>query len=314
MPTGKTAARRFILAAALCLGGCGRTLVFFDGAASSGTTGGSSSTTGGAGTTHSQSSTSGTSGVTGTTTTGGATTRTTSGSTTGGSTTGCIPTVYQTIYANSSSELYTIDPTTWTPIDVGPFDADDSMTDLAVTPSNQLYAISADALYKVDPSTGAASFVMELTGGGLYNGLTFLPDNRLLAVDGSGDVVVIDPITQTLLFVGTYGVEYGSSGDLVAVADGTLYGISPGDPFDPSNVNDYLVQVDPATGVATGIGSVGFENVWGLGYYGGNVIGFTAEGGVLRIDPTTGAGTLLSVTTPAYWGAGVSPLVAAGCP
>jgi hypothetical protein len=62
------------------------------------------------------------------------------------------------------------------------------------------------------------------------------------------------------------------------------------------------------------VGSIGFQNVWGLGYYGGRIIGFTEGGQILEIDPTTGAGTLLSSSSAQYWGAGVSPAVAADCP
>jgi hypothetical protein len=223
---------------------------------------------------------------------------------------GCTPDSGVTIYAHSPTDLYRIDPVTWTPTLVGSFGVD-SMTDLAISPANEIYVTSYTALYTVDPGSGTATLLMEHNAG--FNALTFLADGTLLGVAGSGVVSKVDLAHQTVDDLGTYGEGFGSSGDLVAVADGTIYATSGGGPL-ANGSSDFLVKVDPDTGEATNVGAVGFLNVWGLGYYGGMVIAFTEEGQILKINPATGAGTLLTSSAVQYWGAGVTPAVAANCP
>ena len=223
---------------------------------------------------------------------------------------GCTPDSGVTIYAHSQTDLYKIDPVTWTPTLVGPFGVD-NMTDLAISPANQIYVTSFSALYTVNPATGAATLVMQHNAD--FDALTFLADGTLLGVSGGGTVSKVDLVLQTVYGVGNYGEGYSSSGDLVAVADGTIYATSVSSPV-ASGAGDFLVKVDPKTGTATTVGAIGFNAVWGLGYYGGTVIAFTDQGQILKINPTTGVGTLLMSSSIQYWGAGVTPAVAADCP
>ena len=74
--------------------------------------------------------------------------------------------------------------------------------------------------------------------------------------------------------------------------------------------NDRLARIDPATGAATVIGPTGFRKIWGLGFWGNKVFGFTQTGQFILIDPRTGAGTLVK-NFPAFpfWGAGVTTAV-----
>jgi hypothetical protein len=74
-----------------------------------------------------------------------------------------------------------------------------------------------------------------------------------------------------------------------------------------------VLTVDPSTGSATAIGPTGLGDVFGLGYYSGTLLAFTAANEIARLDPMTGAATVLATTVDTYWGAGVSPLVSAGC-
>jgi hypothetical protein len=236
----------------------------------------------------------------------------------------CDPTSSQVIYAHSDSQLFTIDPSNWNASLIGSFylsgslDAGPSMTDLAVSPLDEVYTISYSDLYRVDRSTAAVTLVMSLladmTNGG-FNGLTSLPDGTLLAVDFIGDIVALDPIAKTLTPLGSYGSGFTSSGDLVSVADGTLYGISytSAGGVDASS-NNILLKVDPRTAVATAIGPIGYGNVYGLGYYGGTLLAFTEGQQIIRLDPNTGAGTIVSYSPVQFWGAGVSPLISGTCP
>jgi hypothetical protein len=223
---------------------------------------------------------------------------------------GCTPDSGVTIYAHSQTDLYKIDPVTWVATDVGSFGGADSMTDLAISSANEIYVTSDTSLYTVNPATGAATALFQTDDD--FDALTFLADGTLLGVGADGTVSKIDLSFQEAEIIGVYGEGYNSSGDIVAVADGTIYATSTTSPL--SFDGDFLVKVDPTTGAATTVGGIGFQNVWGLGYYGGRIIGFTQGGQILEIDPATGAGSLLSSNGPEYWGAGVSPAVAAICP
>ena len=185
------------------------------------------------------------------------------------------------------------------------------MTDLAVTPSGALYTISFTSLYSVNKSNAQATFVMSISGSG-NNGMTFLPDGTLLVSDSAGNVSKIDPNAHTVSNSGVYGNGFGSSGDLVAVGNGQMFGISStamgGSDASSSNV---LLRVNVSTGVATAVGPIGYGNVWGLAYANSRVIGFTNSGQIIQIDPATGQGTLLASKGIQFWGAGMSPLVAA---
>jgi hypothetical protein len=214
-----------------------------------------------------------------------------------------------TIYAHSSSDLYTVDPATWAVTHVGSFAIQDEITDIAVTPSNALYGVSFSALYSIDKTTGHATYVADVSGTA-NNGLTFLPDGTLLASDTSGEVKRINPSTGAVMDVGNFNQSLSSAGDLVAVADGTMYGVSSttaggGD----ASSNNVLLRVDTSTGAATAVGPIGFGDVWGLAYVNAKVIGFTTAGKIIQIDPATGAGTLLATRSVVFWGAGMSPLV-----
>ena len=214
-----------------------------------------------------------------------------------------------TIWANDADTLYRIDPNTFAVTPVGPFGVSDMMTDVAVTPSGQLYGVSFTTLYSINMGTGAATAVAPVNSSG-DNSLTFLPNGSLLAADSSGDVQIINPSTGATTSVGNYGSGLVSAGDLVAVKSGIMYGTSSttagGGDASGSNV---LIRVDTSTGVATAVGPTGYGDVWGLAYSNARVIGFTTSGQIIKIDPQTGAGTLLATTGIMFWGAGQSPLV-----
>jgi hypothetical protein len=224
----------------------------------------------------------------------------------------CVPgstTVDGTIYAHSPDDLYTVNPSGWTITHVGAFACGDQITDLAVTPDGHLYGVSFTTLYSINKATGKATKVADVPGLS-NNGLTFEADGSLLASDSAGDLKRINPTTGAVTDLGTFGNGLSSAGDLVAVADGTMYGVSAtsaggGD----ASGNNALLRVDPTTGAATVVGPIGFGNVWGLAYVSSKVIGFTTAGQILQIDPQTGAGTVLASRGVVWWGAGMSPLV-----
>jgi hypothetical protein len=212
------------------------------------------------------------------------------------------------MYAHSRDTLFEIDPDTLDLTVRGAFGIDDEITDLAVTPEDELYAISRTALYQVNPVTGAATYRADVPG--VDNvGMTFLPDGTLLATDKAGGVRRIDPASGQVTEVGEFGGGYATAGDLVAVADGTMYAISDEGPVGDEWGNNVLLIVDVATGVAAPVGQINFGQVFGCGYSNGHVYAFTEAGSIIEIDRLTGAGSERRTHAVEFWGAAVSPLV-----
>lgn len=210
-----------------------------------------------------------------------------------------------TLWANSPSTLYRLDPSTFALTTVGNFNVGDQMTDIALTPGGELYGISFTSLYHVDKATGAATYIADVPGSA-NNALTFLPNGNLIAADSNGDVKIINPTTGGASVVGNYGGGLGSSGDIVGVSGGTLYG---------TVVGDDLVILNPSSGAASAVGPTGQSQVWGLAFAGGKVIGLTTSGEILQINPQTGASTVAATVNAAFWGATQSPLVSINpCP
>ena len=229
----------------------------------------------------------------------------------GGSAADAAPHVTR-MYVHSADTLYAMDDSDFELTTIGTFNlpADQGITDMAVTPDGQLYGISGDTLYRLDDRTGAATRVGPVPGQENV-GLTFLPDGQLLATDKQGGVRRIDPTTGAVSEIGALGGGYDTAGDLVAVADGTMYDISDKGPSGDESDSNLLLVVDPSSGRATrAVGQIGYGGVFGCAYADGHVFAFTKAGDVIEIDRQTGAGQLLrSYPSVAFWGAGVTPLV-----
>jgi hypothetical protein len=224
------------------------------------------------------------------------------------------PVVDYTVYVHTKDKLYTMDPTTFAVTLVGPFSAPgaDQITDLAVAADGTIYVISKTKLYVADAVDGhvtlRASLSTSPTAGNV--GLTFLPNGDLLATDKSGGIRSINTTTGAVTEIGTFSNGFTTAGDLVAVADGTMYAISDhGEGGSNAFDNNWLIKVDPATGAATKVGQIGAKGVFGAAFVNGKVIVFTSTGQVVEVDPTTGVGTPRASSTIEWWGAGVSPLV-----
>ncbi len=226
-----------------------------------------------------------------------------------------------TVYVHTGSSLYTLNQSTYSITKVGDFgvgtEAKDDMTDLAVLPDGSIYTISRTDLFEVNATTGKATLLMAniSTATGSNVALTTLPDGTLLASDQMGEVRVIDPITKNVSVLGSYGMGFDTAGDLVAVADGTMYGIAKMGPGTRDDANA-LIKVDTTNGHATLVGTletsggVGFTGVFGVAFLGGNVIAFTKDGQIIQVDPATGRSTLLkTIPNTAFYGAGSNPLV-----
>ncbi len=216
------------------------------------------------------------------------------------------------MFVHTADDLYVIDDELFDLTLVGSFGLDASeggMTDMAVTPDGTLYGITKTKLYTLDRDTGAATYVADVPGLGNV-GMTFLRDGTLLATDQAGGVRRVDPISGEVIEVGSFGGGYATAGDLVAVADGTMFAISDEGPVGDEQDNNVLLTVNTDTGVASPVGQIGFGGVFGCAVANNKVYAFTRDGEVIEIDPASGAGTLRrEYVTMAWWGAGITPLV-----
>lgn len=215
------------------------------------------------------------------------------------------------MYVHTPDELYVVDDQAFDLTLIGSFGLDmneGGMTDLAVTPDGTLYGITNTKLYEVSAINGAASYIADVAG--LSNvGLTFLPDGTLLATDQDGGVRRIDPADGMVTEVGAFGGGFATAGDLVAVANGTMYAISDEGPHGDEQDNNILLTVNTSTGVGTEVGQIGFGGVFGCAVANNRVYAFTRDGDIIEIDADTGAGTnVRQYPQHAFWGAGVTPL------
>jgi outer membrane protein assembly factor BamB len=170
-------------------------------------------------------------------------------------------------------------------------------------------------LWKVDPITAAATMIANIPQSETLVAMTFLPDNTLLVSDDQGEVFRIDPVNGQTSTIGSYGMMLATAGDLVAVADGTMYGMSDKKPGGmAASMSNVLLKVDTANGRATPIGTgIGYGKVFGMAYVNGKVYAFTDAGEIVEIDRMTGTGRLVKTFMgKQFWGAGVTPLVTIG--
>ncbi len=219
------------------------------------------------------------------------------------------------VYAHTSTELYRVNPDTFTVSLVAPFTgaaAGDTMTDIAIDKDGQMVGISYTRVYRIDLQTG----VTERAGTGTlpqeFNGLSFVPSILAFGLEGpdvligsrnsDGKIFQVDPLTGAVNQIGDMGAGYTSSGDIVAVRN---FGIvaTTGATLGP----DTLVRLAPTTFAATPIGSTtGWDNLWGIGFWKGKVFGFAESGPFVVVDTGTGAGTLVDDSGRAWWGAAVT--------
>jgi len=223
------------------------------------------------------------------------------------------PVLTDKVYAHSADTLFEVDPNDLTVIVVGPFGwpsgyTGEQMTDIALDEDGHMVGVSFYHVFAVDKDTAQCTHLAPLSGSG-FNGLSWVEGvgidpgvPALVGVDQAGSYVVIDPDTGLSTTVGAYGGGFGSSGDLVFVRGAGAFATA--DNFSYSS--DVLVQIDPGSGVATVIGETGFQDIWGLAYWGGQVFGFTDSGQFLLIDIDTGQGSLVESTSHRFWGAGVT--------
>lgn len=242
-----------------------------------------------------------------------------------------------TVYAHSDTVLYHVDLKNKLLVTIGKFNAPmvtdntgkmvpDTMTDLAVGPDDRIWTISHSYLYTADKNDGHVTLVTPVSACGKFAvALTFAPDGTLYAGDYGGAFCKIDTSVKpakVIQITASLGNGLALAGDIVSVADGTMYGtaqlVADGS-SGATALDNYLVKMNPVTGQATIIGQTGYPKMFGIAYAMGQVFGFTHDtsGDVALINPKTGKGTLYGTfkdpTTNkgiSFAGAGVNSMVA----
>jgi hypothetical protein len=187
-----------------------------------------------------------------------------------------------------------------------------AMMDIAAAPDGRLFGITDAHLVRIDPATGRSELVGDGTGFSDLNALAADPDGILYAATRGGRLITISHSTGRGALRGDYGQWLSSSGDLAFAVDGTLYAT-----VDDGNHHDTLMRIDSDTGAATPVGSTGFSEVFGLTFAPDGTLYGSADADrrdspvLIRIDPRTGAGTLVGELGTAGGVAGLTPGAAA---
>lgn len=196
--------------------------------------------------------------------------------------------------ADSAGKLGTVDLQTGAVNVIGNMGV--TMTDIAFDSRGDLYGVTFTSLYRIDKATAVATKVGDLG----------ISSANSLAVDGAGTLYTatnmlytVDASTGKASSVGNGGASYFSEGDL-AFVDSHLYLTS----------GSSLVELDPAKGSGTVVGSIGFSGIMAMASDArGDLYGVSGTR-VVSIDSGTGAGTALldyaghGLTTA--WGAACS--------
>jgi hypothetical protein len=181
------------------------------------------------------------------------------------------------------------------------------IADLALAPDGTLLGTDGMSLFQIDAVTGAASLLtsvqltplnaLEASGSGAIFGATH-NGNFAGQIDRATGI-----FSGFIILPGPTPNYYTSSGDL-AISGTTAYVTmtAAGLASDALGSADLTAASPPQLMFALA-GSIGFACVEGLMAQGNTLYGLTCNGELLRIDPATGAGTLLEKTGYAFTGA-----------
>jgi hypothetical protein len=216
------------------------------------------------------------------------------------------------IYANTDTELWTMDPNTHALTDVGPFSfgggTTPTITDLAVDANGIVVVNSETAVYDVTLPAGGTGTVnlalhTQLPSGSKFYALGFTPagalesGESLIAGDSAGNLYYIpSSATATPQLLGGFGGNWELSGDVVFyTANGATIGLAtirdcPGGTC--TKTNDSLAEIDvpamkqaftsnsPGTLLKQVFGSgTGYGDLFGIGAWGNSVYAFSRASG-----------------------------------
>lgn len=220
------------------------------------------------------------------------------------------------VFAHTEDTLFEVDPDTLAITQIAAFVWPPStdiakMTDIALDKNGRMIGVSKTTVYEIDPKTATCTRLSAFSSPDYhFVGLSYVIDTTavdkgeyLMGLDKDGLVYEIDPTTGAATKRGELGGGLVAGGDVVSVKGfGTVATVTK----TPDYTTDWLARVNPGTGTATMIGDTGFSKVWGVGYWKGQVYGFTEGGEFVLIDVNTGKATLKTTNQQPWWGAGVT--------
>ncbi len=208
------------------------------------------------------------------------------------------------VYLHTRGELYSLDPATMQLNRIGAFTPQlglSNMVDIAIDLRGAMYGIDTTGqVYSVDPTNAGISPLFQYKNGGAP-GLTCLSNGKLVAA--GLELTILDPITGHVDQTIVPPNMYTTSGDVVALPDGMLYWTVT------DGTHDALVRVDPASGRATQLSRLPTDQVYGLGYANGQLLGFSAGGSMLNLDSATGAQQSSAQLPGEWYGATTNPVL-----
>ncbi|MEP0962400.1 MAG: VPLPA-CTERM sorting domain-containing protein [Roseobacter sp.] len=150
--------------------------------------------------------------------------------------------------------------------------------------------VRGSGVYSID--LGAQSATSLGSSGAFINSLAFGNGESLFGTGNNG-FYSVNTTTGAASLVGSgVGAGFRSSGDIAYGGGTTFYGTSSGNCGGIGG--DCLWSIDSTTGAGSIIGSIGVNDVYGLGIVDGLLFGLSASNAAYSIDTTTGAGTFLT--------------------
>ena len=229
-------------------------------------------------------------------------------------------TIYvQNYLPGKPGNLYTLDLATGKTTTVGKLAAE--VYDLEFV-GQSLYGLSKKdfgfrktmKLINIDPSTGKSTPIGDTqfdVVGLAYNSVT---EKLYATAHRTYQIVELDLTTGKGTPVATFSDRNRLCGELAFDANGKAYITQIG-----TDLKKHLATCDLSTGQVTLIGDIGFSGLASMKFINGVLYGITGEyegvggtnGQIIRIDTTTGKGTLVTTTDPAACWAGVAAYTSA---
>jgi hypothetical protein len=217
----------------------------------------------------------------------------------------------ETIYAHTSTELFTFSVQTYDIQSIGGFWFDSnggSITDVALDQFGVLYAMSFTGLFICHPQTAECRFQGTIPSSS--NGMTFVPpgtiftdQDALIALSGAGDWILIERAYGTINMTTIGSVGSTSQGDAYSMLGyGTYASVySPG---------STIIVVDPITGANLGtLVTPTLTAIYGLAGWENILYAFGANGDVLAVEIATGNSMVVANDGQSWWGAGVRTVI-----
>jgi hypothetical protein len=157
-----------------------------------------------------------------------------------------------------------------------------SLADIALSSSGELFGTTFTDLYKFDTVAKTSSRVGATNA--IINGLGFASNGNLYGTGGS-NFYQINTSTGAATQVGSPIANFASAGDIVFNPSTNQFLATSSIP------NDSTLFSVALNGSASPIGNIGFSNVYGVFFEGGQLFGYTSDLKQIKINLATGAGT-----------------------